>query len=162
MKMLIIEHDGNFTDDIVTTLKTRWPDCECFSTDQAQEGVVLVNVADPDLVILDLEAMDIDGINAIKDIRKISTVPLLVLSQRGDDQALAVRSLHYGADRFIKKPFQPLEFLARVNALLRRTNGVKYYRHEPDTDKLMVAIISTSEVKQSKEEDWYLETSSVN
>ena len=105
MKMLIIEHDKYQIETIKTILKIRWPDCNCLSADQGLEGIDLVSHTAPDLVILDMEVTDMDSLEVIREMRKISEVPLIALSHIRDDQALMVKALYYGADRFIEKPF---------------------------------------------------------
>ena len=162
MKVIIIEHDKYQIENINTSLKIRWPDCQCFSTEYGIEGIDLASNVNPDLVILDLEVTDMDGLEVIKETRKVSIVPLIALSRIRDDQALVVKALHHGADRFISKPFRALEFLSRVNALLRRIGGGKHYQHALDMDKVLAGSISIKEAKQAQEENRYLETSSVN
>ena len=158
MKVIVIEHDRSLMEDLDTFLKIRWPDCYCLSTDQAGKGIDLVETTDPDLVILDMEALDIDGIVAIKEIRKVSIVPLVVLSRIKDDKADVVKAFYYGADVYIKRPFYILEFLSRVNALLRRTIGMKSHQNNLDISKIHTSSESIEEAIQSQEENCYLET----
>ena len=115
MKTLIIEHDKQLLEDITSILKTRWPHCQYFSIEQGIEGIDMVDMTNPDLVILDLDGLDNDGLETIREIRKVSIVPLVVLSRVKDDGSSVAKALYHGADRFIKKPFRALEFLSRVN-----------------------------------------------
>jgi len=73
----------------------------------------------PDLVILDLMLPGISGIEVAEALRLISSVPILILSARGEE-ATKVRALDLGADDYLTKPFGMDELLARVRALLRR------------------------------------------
>jgi DNA-binding response OmpR family regulator len=74
-----------------------------------------------DLVILDLMLPDLDGFRVLKAIRSAGmTVPVLILTARGDESD-KVRGLKLGADDYVTKPFSLLEFLARTEALLRRS-----------------------------------------
>src|SRR6188508_1757472 len=73
----------------------------------------------PDLVITDLSMPDMDGIELCREIRKISSVPIIVLSVRGDEK-VKVEALDAGADDYVTKPFGMDELLARVRAALRR------------------------------------------
>jgi DNA-binding response OmpR family regulator len=73
----------------------------------------------PDLVILDLNMPKLDGLNALKEIRRKSRIPILILTACGDEDKVIV-ALDSGADDFMVKPFRPGELRARVRALLRR------------------------------------------
>lgn len=76
----------------------------------------------PDLVILDLMLPGMSGLDVCRALRAESTVPILVLSARGEERA-KVRALDLGADDYVTKPFGMDELLARVRALLRRPAG---------------------------------------
>jgi two-component system KDP operon response regulator KdpE len=73
----------------------------------------------PDLVILDLVLPDMDGIEVCRRLREWSSVPIIVLSAHGDDEA-KVSALDEGADDYVTKPFSTPELLARVRVALRR------------------------------------------
>ena len=74
----------------------------------------------PDLVLLDVMMPDIDGFEVLKMIREISTVPVIMLTAKGEEED-RVRGLELGADDYISKPFSPRELVSRVKAVLRRT-----------------------------------------
>ena len=74
----------------------------------------------PDLIITDLQMPEMDGIEFCREIRKVSTVPIIVLSVRGEEET-KVKALDAGADDYVTKPFGIEELLARVRAALRRT-----------------------------------------
>jgi two-component system, OmpR family, KDP operon response regulator KdpE len=76
----------------------------------------------PDLVVLDLNLPDIDGIEVTRRLRSWSSVPILVLSVR-EEEADKVAALDLGADDYLTKPFGVPELLARVRALLRRSES---------------------------------------
>lgn len=76
----------------------------------------------PDVVLLDLMLPDIDGLDVARRLREQSTVPILVLSARGEEQ-MKVRALDEGADDYITKPFGTEELLARIRTALRHTGG---------------------------------------
>src|SRR6266699_165025 len=86
----------------------------------------------PDLVILDIMLPGIDGLTICKEIRKLSQVPIIMLTAR-DEVTDKVVGLEVGADDYLTKPFHPQELVARAKALLRRA------RLEPDRAKVIRA-----------------------
>jgi DNA-binding response OmpR family regulator len=74
----------------------------------------------PDLVLLDVMMPDIDGFEVLKIIREVSTVPVIMLTAKGEEDD-RVRGLELGADDYITKPFSPRELVSRARAVLRRT-----------------------------------------
>ena len=76
----------------------------------------------PDVVVLDLGLPDLDGVAVITELRRWSTVPIIVLSAR-TDAADKIRALDTGADDYVTKPFGMPELLARMRAALRRSTG---------------------------------------
>lgn len=73
----------------------------------------------PDLVILDVMMPDLDGFEVLKMIREISSVPVIMLTAKGDEDD-RVKGLELGADDYVTKPFSPRELVSRVKAVLRR------------------------------------------
>jgi len=74
----------------------------------------------PDLIITDLQMPEMDGIELCREIRKLSQLPIIVLSVRGEERT-KVKALDAGADDYVTKPFGIDELLARVRAALRRS-----------------------------------------
>ncbi|HOE56682.1 MAG TPA: response regulator transcription factor [Bacillota bacterium] len=76
----------------------------------------------PDIVILDIMLPEIDGYDICRQIRKVSSIPIIMLTARGEtfDKVLG---LELGADDYLVKPFEPKELIARVKAVLRRANS---------------------------------------
>jgi two-component system KDP operon response regulator KdpE len=92
----------------------------------AADGANALNAASrqpPDLVVLDLGLPDVDGVEVVEGLRGWSTVPVIVLSARDQEQS-KVRALDAGADDYVTKPFGMDELLARVRAALRRGSPV--------------------------------------
>lgn len=73
----------------------------------------------PDMVVLDLGLPDRDGLDVIREIRRSSNTPIIILTARGDEMDRVV-GLELGADDYIVKPFSPRELIARIRAVLRR------------------------------------------
>jgi DNA-binding response OmpR family regulator len=78
----------------------------------------------PDLVILDLGLPGRDGLDVTRELRRTSTVPIVMLTARGDETD-RVAGLELGADDYVVKPFSPKELVARVRAVLRRTDAAR-------------------------------------
>jgi DNA-binding response OmpR family regulator len=76
----------------------------------------------PDLVLLDVMLPDIDGFEVLKLIREISSIPVIMLTARGEEDD-RVRGLEAGADDYVTKPFSPRELVSRVKAVLRRAES---------------------------------------
>lgn len=122
MKVLIIEDDSKIADIVGVTLKIRWPKASIVTTKSGREGINLAANEDPTLIILDLGLPDMDGLDVLKHIKGFSSKPVLILSVRGEE-ADVVEGLEMGADEYITKPFRQMEFLSRIQCILRRQHG---------------------------------------
>ena len=96
-----------------------------FDTDLASNGKealekLLVKNSNFDLVILDIMMPEVDGIEVIKALRKISNIPVIFLTSKSEEID-KVLGLEIGADDYITKPFNPREMVARIKAVLRRS-----------------------------------------
>lgn len=96
---------------------------EVISGNNGEEAVELVSNRRPDLVILDVMMPKMDGITACERIRQFSTVPIIMLTAKGEEMD-RVRGLNVGADDYVVKPFSVTELVARVRAILRRSRSV--------------------------------------
>jgi two-component system KDP operon response regulator KdpE len=76
----------------------------------------------PDLIILDVMMPELDGFETLRDLREISSVPVIMLTALGEEDD-RVRGLELGADDYVTKPFSPRELVSRVKAVLRRTEA---------------------------------------
>jgi len=83
----------------------------------------------PDLILLDVMMPELDGFETLQLIREISTVPVIMLTAKGEE-ADRIRGLELGADDYISKPFSPREMVSRVKAVLRRTETPSPPIHE--------------------------------
>ena len=107
---------------------------EVRSTGDGEEALVMVREQAPDAIILDWMVEQVPGIEVCRQLRKdkaTSRVPILMLTARGEEED-RIRGLKTGADDYVTKPFSPRELMARVEALLRRsqpslTGGVLTY-----------------------------------
>lgn len=96
---------------------------DLINAEDGNEGLKLFREKKPTLLILDLMLPGIDGLEICRQVRKESTVPIIMLTARGDDIDRIV-GLELGADDYLTKPFNPRELVARVKAVLRRYNPV--------------------------------------
>ena len=92
------------------------------STGSGAEGIALAERSGPDLVVLDLRLPDVPGEEVAREIRGFSTVPILMLTAKSE-QDDRIRGLEIGADDYVTKPFSPRELVLRVQAILRRAGG---------------------------------------
>jgi two-component system KDP operon response regulator KdpE len=83
----------------------------------------------PDLILLDVMMPELNGFETLKLIREISTVPVIMLTAKGEEED-RVKGLELGADDYITKPFSPRELVSRVRAVLRRTQMPSTPLHE--------------------------------
>lgn len=83
------------------------------------EALSALHSGSPDLIVLDLGLPDMDGLDVCRELRKVSAVPIIMLTAR-DEEADKLVGLELGADDYITKPFSPKELVARVRAVLRR------------------------------------------
>jgi len=93
----------------------------------ARDGVEALEQAqgqDPDLVVLDVMMPKKDGFETLRELRTFSSVPVIMLSARGDD-ADRIKGLGLGADDYIAKPFNPDELVARIEAIRRRLTSLE-------------------------------------
>ena len=87
------------------------------------DAISKMNTVNPDIIILDLMLPDIDGFEVCRQIRSKSRVPILMLTARKEDIDKVV-GLEMGADDYLTKPFNPRELVARIKAILRRSQAV--------------------------------------
>ncbi len=95
-------------------------DYEVITASDGQQALERIETQMPDLVLLDVMMPKMDGFTVCQRVRAFSAVPIILITARGQDQD-KVRGLDLGADDYLTKPFSVDELLARVRAVLRRT-----------------------------------------
>lgn len=115
--ILIIEDEAHIARFIKTAMEQEG--YQIFTAGSSHRGLIEAATRRPDLLILDLGLPDGDGCHIITDIRTWSSLPILVLSARSDEQD-KINALNLGADDYLVKPFSMGELIARVNAHMRR------------------------------------------
>jgi len=125
VKVLVIEDNRQVIRDISFCLRVRYPEVMVVSVVEGPKGIDMVETESPDLVMVDSSLPDIDTLDLVSKIREFSDVPLIILCEAETDMDRA-KGLEAGADEYVTKPFSPIELLARVRALLRRTQGLGF------------------------------------
>ena len=121
-KILIVDDDTNIA-ELISLYLTK----ECFETRMVEDGEEAIKAFEefqPNLILLDLMLPGIDGYEVCRTVRKTSSVPIIMLSAKGEifDKVLG---LELGADDYMIKPFDSKELVARVKAVLRRFQPAK-------------------------------------
>ena len=118
MKILVVDDEKPLVKGIKFNLEN-----EGYQVDVGYNGLEAIDLArsgNYDLIILDVMMPELDGLEACMRIREFSTVPIIILTARGEDVDKII-GFEYGADDYITKPFNILELKARARALLRRS-----------------------------------------
>lgn len=119
-KILVIDDDAAITELMSMLLKTFG--FEVLTTNIGEEGIRIAREANPNVILLDLMMPDLDGWQVCKEIRKTSTVPILILSAINDPRMVA-SVLDVGADDFLVKPVPSGVLVANIKKLIRRNTG---------------------------------------
>lgn len=118
--ILVVEDDSSVRNLIVTTLKAN--DYKYIVADNGEAAIANAATHNPDMILLDLGLPDIDGIEVIKRVRSWSSMPIVVISARSEDED-KISALDAGADDYMTKPFSVAELLARVRVMKRRIDA---------------------------------------
>jgi len=120
MRVLIVDDEPDVVEALTITfsLQQHWT---VLSALDGETAIDRFFEESPDLVILDIALPGMDGYEVLRRIRRVSEVPVVMLTVKGEDMD-KVKGLELGADDYVVKPPSALELLARVNAVLRRTS----------------------------------------
>ena len=119
LSFLLVEDEKNICDFISTSLSAQ--DYRISTAHTGKEALPIITSQCPDLILLDLGLPDMDGMEIIRQVRTWSSVPIIVLSARTQEQE-KVRALDLGADDYLTKPIGTSELLARIRTALRHSN----------------------------------------
>ncbi|MBF8982446.1 response regulator transcription factor [Lutibacter sp. B2] len=119
-RILVVDDDPYICELITLYLKKEGYQVSCVYN--GAEAIDKLKEQKPELVILDIMLPGMDGWQVCREIKKISDVPIIMLSAKGDtlDKVLGLK---LGADDYMVKPFEPRELIARIDAVLRRVSG---------------------------------------
>lgn len=118
--VLVVEDEPSFVDALTVGLKR-----EGFRVQVARDGAEALDVFDairPDLVLLDVMLPKVSGLDVCRELRRRSSVPIIMVSAKGDEIDTVV-GLEVGADDYVTKPYRLRELVARMRAVLRRHSG---------------------------------------
>ncbi|MBI5375111.1 MAG: response regulator transcription factor [Candidatus Schekmanbacteria bacterium] len=128
-KILIIEDDEKLVRNIKEYLADE--EFDISSAPNGEKGIELFRQISPELIILDLMMPKMGGLDVCREIRKTSSVPIIILTAKGDETDIVV-GLEVGADDYLTKPFSMRELLARIKAALRRANRMNNADSKPE------------------------------
>jgi DNA-binding response OmpR family regulator len=117
-RVLVVDDEPVLADTIRYNLRREGYEVQVAG--DGQEALRIAQAAAPDLVVLDLMLPGLDGLEVCRQLRRESTVPILMLTAK-DDEVDKIVGLEVGADDYMTKPFSMRELLARVRAMLRRS-----------------------------------------
>ena len=120
MRILVVDDDPPSVK--MTAFLLREEGYEVLTASNGRDALLLMEREKPDLVLLDVMMPGLDGFETLREIRSRDAVPVIFLSAKGET-ADRVAGLERGADDYLAKPFEPSELLARVKAVLRRTEA---------------------------------------
>lgn len=116
-RILIVDDDPQLRETVTMVLNTQ--DYQVQAAATGKDGLAQASEQTPDLLILDVNLPDMQGFEVVRELRRVSNVPVLMLTGRTQSSDI-VSGLDSGADDYLTKPFKADELLARVRALLRR------------------------------------------
>jgi len=119
MKILVIDDEPDVIESVRLGFTLQWREIDVLGATSGEAGLDAVEHEHPDIVLLDVGLPDVDGFEVLRQIRAFADVPVVMLTAR-DDSMDKVKGLELGADDYVTKPFNHLELMARVKAVLRR------------------------------------------
>lgn len=130
-KVLVVDDEKLIVKGIRFSLEQDGMEVDCAY--DGEEALRLATENSYDMILLDVMLPKMDGFEVCQQIREFSTVPIVMLTAKGDDMD-KILGLEYGADDYITKPFNILEVKARIKAIMRRAGGSK---QEPESAKVV-------------------------
>ncbi|MBQ7248445.1 MAG: response regulator transcription factor, partial [Deltaproteobacteria bacterium] len=119
-KVLVVEDDSNISE--LLRLYLEKDGFEVFQAVDGGEGIRMAQEKAPDLILLDIMLPVVDGWVVCTEVRKTSQVPIIMLTAKGETFD-KISGLEMGADDYVTKPFEVKELMARIHAVMRRTEG---------------------------------------
>ena len=139
MKVLVIDDDPGVRDALEVGIELQWQDAHVVCAENGEVGVDRFFSEEPDMVLVDVSMPRMNGYEVVQAIRRVSDVPVIMLTGR-TDEVDQVRGLELGADDYVTKPFGHLALLARMRAVLRRAELPPPVQALPDFEAGDLAI----------------------
>ncbi len=138
MKVLIVDDE-----DMIRAVLREYVEFEGGIADEAKDGMEAVlkcRENDYDILLMDVMMPRLDGFSAVKEIKKIKDVPVIMLSARGEEYD-KLFGFELGVDDYVTKPFSPKEIMARIHAICKRRKGEGEKREEMRFEGLTVDMV---------------------
>jgi two-component system, OmpR family, KDP operon response regulator KdpE len=119
MKILVVDDESDVVEALRIGFALQWREIDVLGAGDGATALDLIEHEHPDIVLLDIGLPDIDGFEVLRQVRAFSDVAIVMLTAR-DDAIDKVKGLELGADDYVTKPFDHLELMARIRAVLRR------------------------------------------
>ncbi len=119
MRILVVDDEPDVVESVRLGFMLQWREIDVAGAANGEAALDSIERERPDIVVLDIGLPDINGFEVLRQIRAFSDVPVVMLTAR-DDALDKVKGLELGADDYVTKPFNHLELMARVKAVLRR------------------------------------------
>lgn len=121
MRILIVDDE-----ELIRNVVKEYSQLENYDVLEAEDGIEAIEIVknnDIDLIIMDIMMPKLDGFSAYKQIKEIKNIPIIMLSARSEEYD-KLMGFDLGIDDYVTKPFSPKELMARVKAVLKRTNNI--------------------------------------
>ena len=131
-KILVVDDE-----DMIRKLIRKYAEFEGYEVTEAVDGmdaVIKLRNGSYDLVVMDIMMPELDGFSACREIRKFSSVPIIMLSARGEEYD-KINGFEIGIDDYVVKPFSPKELMLRINAIIKRSA-----KHEAEPEQKNVVM----------------------
>ena len=145
IKILVVDDEPLYLRLLKVNLESEGYEIE--TANNGEEALERLVQATPNLIIMDIMMPKMDGITACERIRQFSNVPIILLTARTEEQD-KVKGLNIGADDYVSKPFSATELVARVRAILRRTQD------RPESRDVKIFVHGNLKIDIAKAEVW--------
>jgi DNA-binding response OmpR family regulator len=132
VKILIVDDEPDVIKVVHMSFQVQEPNWEALGASDGEEALAVFEDEQPDLVLLDIMMPEMSGFDVLKELRRFSDVPVIMLTAK-ESELDKVLGLNLGADDYITKPFGHMELVARVKAVLRRSQGIPLSHESPLT-----------------------------
>jgi DNA-binding response OmpR family regulator len=139
----VVEDAPEVVNSIVLSLSVRWPSVALIATSSGREAIQLTQNTAPDIVLLDLTLNDLYGLVVLKEVRRFSNAPLIIITANKEETTRR-RSMEMGATDYLVKPFSHIDLLRSVYSALGRSGQAKEKRDETALlhDGIVIDLVS--------------------